>query len=422
MATSVAVLLVAAPSAATAAVPDGPRLAVVKWSLEPFALQVLTVSHSGTEPQQIAIGARQGHPVPMPLDAPSWSPDGNLIAFEGVMGKLLSPQGRSQIFVAAADGSGLRGIPGTQGGRDPIFAPDGHTIAYSRERHSSPLETARTTSLRATGHYRSTAVWTADVETGASRQVTPWRNGLSNVPTSFSPDGSVLALARQHGERGKTEVVAWRMDGGGSTVLARNATDGVFSPDGSKLALIRMHRRAIGHPPRGGAGTTIYETTTDLFVMNADGSGSRRITRTATAFEIWPTWDPSGERLAFARFFGGSELGFLGFGDAILKVNADGTCAKKSYPAAGPPTTDRLGSRAHPAPPAVSAAQLRRQARFRSQEALRLLDDRVDQRADPLDLDPHGVADLEEVVADRLAAESRRRTACRWRSRRPAPG
>lgn len=302
---------------------------MIKWSLEPFALQVLTVSHSGADPQQIAIGARTGHPVPMPLDAPSWSPDGNLIAFEGVMGKLLGPQNRSQIFVAAPDGSGLRAIPGTQGGRGPIFAPDGHTIAYSRERRSPPVETARTARLRAPGRYRSTAVWTADVATGASRQITPWRNGLSNVPTSFSPDGSALALARQHGERGRTDVVAWRMDGSGSTVLARNATDGVFSPDGSRLALIRMHQRAIGHLPRGGAGTTIYETTTDLFVMSADGSGSRRITRTAAAFEIWPSWDPSGERLAFARFFGGSELGFLGFGDAIVEVNADGTCARK---------------------------------------------------------------------------------------------
>jgi TolB protein len=325
-------LLVAASgavtSAAASAVPAGPRLAVVKWTLEPFALQVLTVNPSGSEAQQIAIGSRQGHPVPMPLDAPSWSPDGNLIAFEGVMGKLLSPQSQSEIFIAAPDGSGIRPVPGTRGGRDPIFSPDGRTIAFSRERHSVPSNSARLAMVQASAGYRSTAVWAVDLETGASRRLTPWRNGLSNVPTSFSPDGSVLAIARQGGERASPEVVGLHMDGSGVTVLARDATDGVYSPDGSKMALIRVHRRPLGHPARGATATS-FETTTDLFVMKTDGSESRRLTRTVRDFEVWPTWDPSGERLAYARFHSGSELAFLGFGDAIVEINADGSCPKK---------------------------------------------------------------------------------------------
>lgn len=333
MCTCAAALLVTAGgvigTAFAAPVPAGPRLAVVKWTLEPFALQVLTLSPSGSETQQIAIGSRQGHPVPMPLDAPSWSPDGNLIAFEGVMGKLLGPQAKAEIFVSAADGTGIRPVPGTHGGRDPIFSPDGHTIAFSRERRSPPTKTARTATARASAVYRSTSVWAVDLATGISRQLTPWRNGLSSIPTSFSSDGLVLALARQRGERADPEVVGLHMDGSGVTVLARHATDGVYSPDGSKLALIRVHHRPLGHPARGGTATTSFETTTDLFVMKTDGSESRRLTDTAKDFEVWPAWDPSGERLAYARFHSGSELAFLGFGNAIIEINADGTCPEK---------------------------------------------------------------------------------------------
>jgi TolB protein len=265
----------------------------------------------------------------MPLDAPSWSPDGNLIAFEGVLGKLLGPAGRSRIFVAAPDGSGIRDVPGTRGGRDPIFAPDGHTIAFSRERHAAPPRAAGRVGANASRPFQSTAVWLVDLETGTSRQLTPWRNGLGNVPTSFSPDGSVLAVARQSGENANPEVVALRVDGSGSTVLARNGTDGVYSPDGSRIALVRVHQRKFGHRSHGGTGTAGIETTTDLFVMKADGSDSRRLTSTPKDFEIWPSWDPSGERLAYARFRGGSEAGMLGFGDAIMEINADGSCTKK---------------------------------------------------------------------------------------------
>ena len=60
--------------------------------------------------------------------------------------------------------------------------------------------------------------------------------------------------------------------------------------------------------------------------MGSDGSRVRRLTRTRGGIELWPSWDPSGERIAYTRLHGGSFLGFLGFGDAILQVNADGSC------------------------------------------------------------------------------------------------
>jgi Tol biopolymer transport system component len=104
------------------------------------------------------------------------------------------------------------------------------------------------------------------------------------------------------------------MDGSGTDVLAAGATDGVYSPDGSRLALLRLGRHR-------GAGTT------DLFVMDADGSHASRLTSTPGRLELWPSWDPSGRRLAYAQLrAGGGERALIGFGDSVSEINADGTC------------------------------------------------------------------------------------------------
>ena len=129
--------------------------------------------------------------------------------------------------------------------------------------------------------------------------------------SSFSPDGSTLSVSRAKREGAAPELIAMRLDGGGSTVIARQATDGVYSPDGSKLAFLRVS-------PKGGA---------DLFTMNADGSDPHRLTRTATGLELWPSWDPSGRRLVVTRVNGKTEGGVLfGLGNAVVEMNADGSC------------------------------------------------------------------------------------------------
>jgi dipeptidyl aminopeptidase/acylaminoacyl peptidase len=116
------------------------------------------------------------------------------------------------------------------------------------------------------------------------------------------------------------------LDGSGSVVLARDATDGVYSPDGAEIAFLRVHEYSQAHRSRGGPAMARVETTTDLFAMKADGSQPRQLTATPGKLELWPSWDPSGQRLAFARLRGGL-LGLLGFGDSIVEMNADGTCS-----------------------------------------------------------------------------------------------
>src|SRR5207342_1773011 len=71
-------------------------------------------------------------------------------------------------------------------------------------------------------------------------------------------------------------------------------------------------------------------SSSDLYVIDADGSGVRRLTHTPNLYESAPSWDPSGERLAYERLqVIGEGIGSLG----PMQVNADGTCASKMFSA-----------------------------------------------------------------------------------------
>lgn len=311
-------LLAFGAASAQAIAPEGPRLAFVRFAFKPLALEVVTSDPAGLQRQTVAGGSKRTHPLPSPFNAPSWSPDGSLIAFSALSGEFSLK--RSKIFVVGADGGGLREVPGTVGGVDPVFAPDGHTIAFSRSRermHKTPHGGKKTV-------FASTTTWLVDLDGAAPRRITPWRNRLQISPTSFSPDGAVLALARTGGRR-FPELVAMPLDGSDSVVLGRDATDGVYSPDGTEIAFLRPHEHSRAHRSHGGRATAGVETTTDLFAMKADGSEPRQLTATPGKLELWPSWDPSGRRLVFAQLRGGF-LGVLGFGDSVVEMNADGTC------------------------------------------------------------------------------------------------
>jgi len=297
------VFLALAAAGAQATAPEEPRLAFVRLTEKPPSLELVTSDISGLQEQVLAGGSlRRTRPLPFPLDTPGWSSDGSEIAFSGWAPGTprLRPSGL-RIFIAAADGSTVREVPGTQGGFTPVFAPDGQAIAFARRRKHRNAHTI----------FASTATWLVDPGTGQSRRLTPLRNGLDTFPSSFSPDGAVLAVGRRRGQS-NPEVVALRVDGSGSTVLARNATDAVYSPNGSQIAFVHVFGRG---------------SATDLFAANPDGSAPRQLTDTPGKIEIWPSWDPSGRRLAYGQLRGGrSERAILGLGDSIMEINADGTC------------------------------------------------------------------------------------------------
>jgi Tol biopolymer transport system component len=322
----VAAVLIALPISTGRSAPEGASLAMVGWSRRPVSFDLISTDQSGTLRHTLLSRGLLGLPAPYPGDAPSWSPDGSLLAFTALVGtvhKRYYTGPRTKIFVVSAEGTGLRPVPGTANGASPVFAPDGRTIAFAVQRHRPRPH--RRGGGNATSE--SEAVWITDLEGTTKRQVTPWRNGLKMVPSSFSPDGTRLAATRV-ARAGIGEAVTIRLKGGKMVVLARNALHPVYSPDGSEVAYLGGHFRTA----RTRHGKT-RATLTDLFTMRADGTGSQRLTRTPKAVEIAPSWDPSGRRLAFTRL--GNPLtapGARALGGDVMEVNADGSCLTKILP------------------------------------------------------------------------------------------
>jgi Tol biopolymer transport system component len=309
-----------AATMASALVPTGPRIAFFRLREKPGALELITTAPHGGEERTLAGGGTRVRPLPYIFDTPAWSPDGTSIAFAGWPGK--PPADGSlgtRIFIAGADGSGLSRVPGTTNAFSPVFAPDGGSLAYARVRQVGSSQHPSEGQVT-----RETSTWIFDLSTGMAHLLTPWRRNLQVTPDSFSPDGRVLALTRQRGPH-DPEVVTFSLDGSGSAVLIRNGADAVYSPSGGEVVFLRPHKRVQAHRPSHSKRAAV-ETTTDLFVMNADGSAVRRITDTPGQVELWPSWDPSGKVLLYTRFRGGTEAGIFGLGDTIVETNADGTC------------------------------------------------------------------------------------------------
>jgi dipeptidyl aminopeptidase/acylaminoacyl peptidase len=269
-------------AAASAAAPAGPRLAVVKITWKPERGRLITVGPDGGAPVKIAGGHEHGPLSLFDFGPLSWRPDGAELALTADFG----------LYLAGADRSGLRRINAARAER-PVFAPDGRTLAFTR-RGRSEFESE---------------IWTIDLATWRQRQLTPSRPGLEYIATSFSPDGRTLLASRtgRH-PRGESEPVAIDLASGRVTqLLAHDGFQATYSPDGSQIALLRREGRRM---------------LSDLFVLDVASGRLRRLTRSEPGFELFPSWDPSGERIAFARFRGYH----FEWANSIVQINADGTC------------------------------------------------------------------------------------------------
>jgi Tol biopolymer transport system component len=269
--------------------------------------KVITIGPAGADRQILVRGSFKR--PPMPFGRVAWSPDGSRLVFAATTAR---PSVRisilKQLFLLAADGGEPLPLKGTEGAVSPVFSPTGQAVAFGKERVAYKR---RGGSLQ---FYSSTSIWLFDIKSGKSRQLTPWRNGLRQEPSSFSPDGSVLASTRTIDEK-RPEAIAVKLDGTGSSWLVPgSAEDPVFSPDGTRIAFLRGPQRGFGKKQ-------------DLFTARPGGEELRRLTKTPTLNESFPSWDPSGQRLAYGANGVISSPGELfSVSGGIRAINADGTC------------------------------------------------------------------------------------------------
>jgi len=161
----------------------------------------------------------------------------------------------------------------------------------------------------------------------------PWRNQTSATAQIASDElaGRIAFLYQQDPTACFTECHGplWTMEPDGSDkqpVLningneIRNVAQPQFSPDGSQIAFVRL---------------TTSETT-DLFVMNTDGTGLINLTNTPGKFEVEPQWSPDGAHLAWGGYLRESRSFF---GDGIWMIELpDGVPQQIAAPGRNNPT------------------------------------------------------------------------------------
>ena len=159
----------------------------------------------------------------------------------------------------------------------PRWSPDRRQVVY----------TASTAVTDTTGPW---GLWVLDVATRQRRQIT---TGPKHYEPTWRPDGGLIAFTniKLFGSiYGATEIDVVAPDGTGLRPLiwSLDPNSGVvnpaWSPDGTRIAVTLISNLAGG----------------ELYVVNVDGSGSRRLFAHPGWDDIDPIWSPNGRYVAFA--------------------------------------------------------------------------------------------------------------------------
>jgi Tol biopolymer transport system component len=237
--------------------------------------EILVVSSAGGAPTRLTRNAASD-------SNPTWSANGKLIAFES------NRRGRhrledSDVYVMRADGSGVRELTFSNAfDGDPAWSWL-NRIAFESER---------------TG---SSDIWAIDADGGNEKQLTTTQ-AFDGDP-AWSPDGTKIAFtsARDNGDR---EIYVMNADGSAQTRLTASAgfdENPSWSPDGKRIAFDSMRNGNL-----------------EIYVMNADGSKQTRVTN-HPALDALPSWSQDSRRIVFVS-------DRIGKGQRRLYiVNADGT-------------------------------------------------------------------------------------------------
>jgi len=288
------------------------------------------------------------------LNQPSWSPDGQYIVAKKhfTTGRSLGTGEVWMYHVAGGDGVLLVKRPNEQHQKElgePIFAPDGKHIYYTRNTTPGPIfEYAQDS------NNQLFAIERYDLESGKVDSVIGGEGGA--VRPTPSPDGRKIAYVRREATQPRLYVrdlatgedrkvydaldldmqetwavtgvypnMAWTPDSGSLVVWAGGKLNRIDLASG-KSAVIPFRiadTRGLIDPPRPAVavapdtfetkmprGATVspdgkavvFETLGKLWVKPMAGGQPRRLTNDDAAMEAYPSWSANGKRIAYVRW------------------------------------------------------------------------------------------------------------------------
>jgi Tol biopolymer transport system component len=231
---------------------------------------------------------------------PDWSPDATKLVFGRGRPNALA----QDVWRVNADGTGLKQLTFAGNDGDPAWSPDGTRIAYF-----SPTPNTN----------GKLGIWVMNPDGTGQTELTPTSLGFARSPT-WSPDSTRIAFACSAGS--VTEVCTMNADGSGLVHLtgpqsvidvawSRDGTTLAFAasgpsgpglyaihPDGTGLVLLRAGRPDTSVSWSPDSRKIAFDATpngvfaSDLYTMNANGSGVVDLTNTPQAGENFPVFSP----------------------------------------------------------------------------------------------------------------------------------
>ncbi len=222
------------------------------------------------------------HPVDDWL--PAWSPDGRRIGFSS------NRDGNPEIYLMNADGSDVRRLTFNEG-RDthPTWSPDGRRIAFQSERE------------------KATNIYVMDSDGSNLFRVTL---PSGQTQPDWSPDGRRIAYADF------LDIYVINVDGSGETMLGvpggqwnpdwskdgrrivfSSVVEGksqifVFDADGSNPVQVTDGRESARSPSWTADDRIVFDSSSDIFLVNADRTGLINLTNSARIIDLEPSGSP----------------------------------------------------------------------------------------------------------------------------------